>query len=164
MRLLRPLALVLILFVASVSNAQTDAPDASEQKYRDIRTLLGILNVGPAMSQRMLDQIDQERSVKDSEVPAAFWDEFEKEALASSKEFVERMIPTYDAQFTHAEIKSLIKIYQDPAMVKLMKVNGAIAEAEGKVEEAWANEAGIRVATRLEGEPAKAAQKKPAKK
>jgi hypothetical protein len=164
MRTIR-VAFALAFFTLFATSALAQS-DASKAKYDDIRTLLGLLNVGPQMRQNLIDQIDQERAAKDPEVPAAFWDEFEKEALNSLPEYIERLIPTYDETFTHSEIKTLIKLHQEPAMAKLMRSQNALAEAHTKAGEKWGEELGMKVAQRMEsGEEAPAQKtKQPAKK
>lgn len=153
--------------VAAPVHAQSD----SLLKANDIRIMLNLMDVGSAMQRSLVDEIATGRANNESGLPPQFWDEFEKEAMNGVSSFIERLIPTYDKQFTHAEIKALIEIYRNPAMKKLTASEGALTEAAGKAGEAWGEEIGLRVAMKLDNlntdEPTPAAtdviQEKPAK-
>ena len=138
----------LSLLFSSNASAQSD----SLLKTNDIRILLNLMDVGPAMQRSLIDEIEAGRKNQEEGLPAKFWDEFEKEALANVSDFLERLIPVYDSEFTHAEIKSLIKIYQDPVMRKMNIVEPRLSEAAGRAGEAWGEELGLKVAIRLDAE------------
>jgi uncharacterized protein len=133
------------LFAPSVQ-AQSD----SLLKTNDIRILLDLMNVGTAMQRSLIDEIATGRTNAENGLPPQFWDEFEKEALSTVPAFIERLIPSYDRQFSHAEIKSLIAIYQNPAMKKMAELEPVLSEASGKAGEAWGEEIGLRVALKLD--------------
>lgn len=132
--------------IAPSAYAQSD----SLLKANDIRILLNLMDVGPAMQQSLIAEIAMGRTNPENGLPPTFWDEFEKEALSSVPAFIEHLIPAYDQQFSRGEIKSLIQIYQDPAMKKLNALQPVLSEASGKAGEAWGEEIGLRVALKLD--------------
>jgi hypothetical protein len=131
------------------------APSAQAQsdsllKANDIRILLNLMEVGPAMQRSLIDEIATGRTNNETGLPPAFWDEFEKEALSSVPAFIERLIPAYDQKFTHADIKSLIEIYKNPVMKKMSAAEQSLGEAASRAGEAWGEEIGLRVAMKLD--------------
>jgi hypothetical protein len=131
---------------APAAHAQSD----SLLKTNDIRILLDLMNVGSAMQQSLITEIAAGRANPDNGLPPQFWDEFEKEALTTVPAFIERLIPSYDQQFTHSEIKSLIAMYQSPEMKKMSQLESTLSEASAKAGEAWGEEIGLKVAHKLD--------------
>ena len=138
--------IIAISLVASSASAQSD----SIVKTNDIRVLLNLMEVGSAMQRSLVEEIAAGRENKEQELPPQFWDEFEKEALTSVSSFLERLIPAYDAEFSHDEVKALIAIYNNPAMKKLNTIEPRLTEAAGKAGEAWGEEIGLKVALRID--------------
>ncbi len=163
-----------ILFAFLVASGFLFATSAQAQsdsllKANDIRILLNLMEVGPAMQRSLIDEIATGRANNETGLPPQFWDEFEKEALSSVPAYIERLIPTYDRQFTHADIKSLIDIYKNPVMKKMNDAEQSLGEAATKAGEAWGEEIGLRVAVKLdnvdpEQSPAPASHAKDTKK
>ena len=153
-------AFAALLFIAPVARAQSD----SLQKTNDIRVLLELLEVGPAMRQSLVEEIASERQNAESDVPPEFWNEFEKEAVNGVPQFVETMIPLYDQQFSHEEIKQLIAIHQQPIMRKYTKASGLLSEAAEEAGRKWGEEVGQRVALRILNEQNSAPDATPANK
>lgn len=145
---LATLCCLVTLVIASNAHSTEDS-----LKARDIRLLMHQLDLDDVMRTSLAEQIDLERRTENSELPVGFWDEFEKEVAVSMPEFLERMIPVYDRQFTHEEIRSLTTIYREPVMQKLMRLNPVLSEEAVKASEAWGEEIGMRVALRLEQKP-----------
>lgn len=139
------IAVVSLLFMPS-ARAQSD----SLLKTNDIRILLNLMDVGPEMQRSIVNEIASGRAASETGLPERFWDEFEKEALSSVSAFIERLIPSYDTAFSHAEIKSLIELYQNPVMQKLNSVDAGLDVAATKAGELWGEEIGLRVAMRLD--------------
>lgn len=146
MRSLFALLVAISFLVAPSARAQSD----SLLKTNDIRVLLNLMDVGPAMQRSLIDEIATGRADNATGLPPQFWDEFEKEALSSVPAFIERLIPTYDQKFTHADIKALIEIYKNPVMKKMSAEEISLGEAATKAGEAWGEEIGLRVAMKLD--------------
>lgn len=139
-------SLSLVLLSPSLASAQTDSVIKSE----DVRKLLGLLDIDDMMRSSLLDQIELERQGDQKDMPVGFWDEFEKEAMASMPQFMERMIPVYAQNFSHQEIQELTKIYSTPVMQRLMGLNPRLTEEAMKASEAWGAEVATRVALKIE--------------
>ncbi len=144
-----------ISFAFLIATGFLFAPSAQAQsdsllKANNIRILLNLMEVGPAMQRSLIDEIATGRTNNETGLPPQFWDEFEKEALGSVPAYIERLIPTYDQKFTHADIRSLIEIYKNPVMKKMSAAEQALGEAATKAGEAWGEEIGLRVAIKLD--------------
>jgi uncharacterized protein len=147
---MRKLSFAFIIALGSLIATSANAQSDSIHKSNDIRILLNLMDVGSAMQRSLVEEIAHGRENKEQELPPQFWDEFEKEALTSVSSFLERLIPSYDAEFSHNEIKALIAIYNDPAMKKLNAIEPRLTEAAGKAGEAWGEEIGLKVALRID--------------
>jgi uncharacterized protein len=168
---MRSITFAFIIAAGFIFAPSVQAQSDSLLKTNDIRIMLNLMDVGAAMQQSLIAEIATGRANNETGLPPQFWDEFEKEALTSVPAFIERLIPTYDKQFTHAEIKSLIEIYKNPVMKKFNDLDQVLSESAEKAGEAWGEEIGLRVAMKLDNvEPEEAApasnvsDTKPAKK
>jgi len=147
---MRSISFAILLAVGFLFAPAAQAQSDSLLKTNDIRILLNLMDVGPAMQRSLIDEIATGRTNNETGLPPQFWDEFEKEALNSVPAFIERLIPTYDKQFSHADIKSLIEIYKNPVMKKMHSAEQQLGEAATRAGEAWGEEIGLRVAMKLD--------------
>jgi hypothetical protein len=150
---MRSISIALVLALSFIFAPAVHAQSDSLLKTNDIRILLNLMDVGPEMQRSIISEIASGRAANETGLPERFWDEFENEALSSVSAFIERLIPSYDTAFSHAEIKTLIAVYQNPVMQKLNSIDGGLDAAATKAGEAWGEEIGLRVAMKLDNEP-----------
>jgi hypothetical protein len=71
-------------------------------------------------------------------VPAEKQAEFRKEIVASMKGLTEKVADIYVAEFTHDDIKNMIKYYESPVGKKAASKTGVIAEKAQEIGMEWA--------------------------
>ena len=114
-------------------------------KAADIRRLLaltGSANVGKQVALQLMAQL---REVA-PEVPEAFWQEFAEGVDVG--ELVELVIPVYDRNFTHEDIRELIRFYESPIGRKVSATLPAVARESMEAGQAWGREIAVRARRR----------------
>lgn len=79
------------------------------------------------------------------QIPAEFWDEFEKRLIADIDRFVEMIIPIYDRHFTTEQLNELIAFYETPIGRHTVQVLPRIAEESAAAGQQW----GVVLATEV---------------
>ena len=152
---MKSLALAVAVLTFTVNNAaapqKSDSPPPAAKrpetpKEKDIRKLLALTGAA-ALGGQVMDQMLQAFRARMPKVPASFWSELQKEL--DPNELVEKVVPIYDKQLTHPEVKNLIKFYQTPTGRKLIKVMPAITQESMVVGQEWGRAIGEKVAARL---------------
>ena len=114
---------VAFILMANVTFAQSDAFKA------DVKTLL---EVSGGMT-----QIEVAKKQVIGMIPADKQEEFSKEFEASLKPIIEAQENFYLTEFTHEEVKELIKFYQSPVGKKLADKLPKLTESTMPVIQQW---------------------------
>ena len=112
------------------------------QKQKDIRKLLKITGSGELGTQVMAQMIGNMKKAM-PQVPEKFWADFMKEV--HTDELVDLIVPVYDRNLTHDDIKELIKFYESPTGKKFVSVLPKITQESMAVGEKWGRELAQRV-------------------
>jgi hypothetical protein len=143
-------AIGVICVLAGAARAQ------ETQKQKDIRHLLDVTGSGKLGAQVMTQMMgNMKRSMPN--VPERFWNDFMKEVHTG--ELVDLIVPVYDRNLSHDDVKELIRFYESPTGKKFVSVLPQITQESMVVGEKWGRELAERVMRKLQAqqkqEPAK---------
>jgi uncharacterized protein len=118
-------------------------------KQKDIRKLLKITGSGELGTQVMSQMI---ASMKKSmpQVPEKFWGDFMKEV--HTEELIDLIVPVYDRNLNHDDIKELIRFYESPTGKKFVSVLPKITQESMVVGEKWGRELAQKVIVKLQAQ------------
>jgi len=119
---------------AAVPPPSPVASSVDPRKEADIRLLLeltGAVNLSRQVMAQMLVQLQKMAP----EVPASFWGEFEREIGTDG--LVALMIPVYDRNLSHADLKEMIRFYQSPAGRRITAALPVIAKEAMEAGQQW---------------------------
>ena len=83
-----------------------------------------------------------------TQIPEAFWTELDKEI--DYNELLNKLLPVYDAHYTHDDIKALLAFYRSPIGQKSIRELPAIMQESSAIGRAWGEAAGRRVAEKIQ--------------
>lgn len=126
------------------------------QKQKDIRKLLRITGSGELGTQVMGQMIGSMKKTM-PQVPDTFWSDFMKEV--HTDELVDLIVPVYDRNLTHDDIRELIRFYESPTGKKFVSVLPKITQESMVVGEKWGRDLATKVMVRLQSQPATANKK-----
>lgn len=128
-----------------------EAPAAKEmsEKEKDIRKLLDMTGAGQ-LGKQLMDQMLAQFKQAMPRVPEKFWDEVAKET--SVEQLVEMVVPVYDGNFEHEDIKGLIAFYESPLGKKLIAAQPQIMKESMAAGQKWGMEVAARIVKRLQAE------------
>lgn len=116
------------------------------QKQKDIRKLLNITGSGELGTQVMGQMIGNMKKAM-PQVPEKFWADFMKEV--HTDELIDMIVPVYDRNLTHDDVKELIRFYESPTGKKFVSVLPKITQESMVVGEKWGRELAMKVMTKL---------------
>jgi len=116
---------------------------AKEQDIRKLMELTGAGDLGAQSLEQMLGAFKQSYP----NVPATFWDEFKKEV--KPEEMVDMIVPIYDQNLSHEDIKEAVKFYDSPAGRRISGALPTINQQSFQAGQAWGQEIGARVAAKM---------------
>ena len=119
------------------------------QKQKDIRKLLQITGSGELGTQVMNQMIGSMKKAMPN-VPDKFWNDFMKEVHTG--ELVDLIVPIYDRNLTHDDVRQLIKFYESPTGKKFVMVLPKITQESMVVGEKWGRDLGQRVIQKLQAQ------------
>jgi hypothetical protein len=150
------LALLVMAFMALPVQGETAIPE----KQRDIRRLLEISGASAITSQcaeTMTQQLVLTFREARQEMPPELYPLIRKEVSSFFAEhaagpagFMERLVPVYDRNFTHAEIRELIAFYQTDLGKKAIRVLPDLTRETIAVGLDWGQEMTPRFLERVE--------------
>jgi uncharacterized protein len=116
-------------------------------KQKDIRHLLQITGSGELGAQVMTQMMG---SMKKSfpNVPEKFWSDFMKEV--HTDELVDLIVPVYDRNLTHDDVKQLIHFYETPTGKKFVSVLPKITQESMVVGEKWGRDLAQKVVKKMQ--------------
>ncbi len=119
-----------------LTHAETDS-----KKEQDIRKLLkvsGIHDQLTYMKDGVLNSYSQLISVQYTEVPDAFWTEFnELVGKEEMKQLIDRVVPIYDKHMSHEAIQKLIEMFENPFWKKWREKMPLISREAGAAGNEW---------------------------
>jgi hypothetical protein len=136
-------AIGLIVVLGGAARAE-DTP-----KQKDIRKLLKITGSGELGTQVMGQMMTNMKKAM-PQVPEKFWGDFMKEVRTD--ELVDLIVPVYDRNLTHDDIKELIRFYETPTGRKFVSVLPKITQESMAVGEKWGRDLAMRVMTKLQAQ------------
>ena len=119
------------------------------QKQKDIRKLLKITGSGE-LGQQVMGQMMANFKKSMPQVPEKFWSDFMKEV--HTDELVDLIVPVYDRNLTHDDVKELIRFYETPTGKKFVSVLPKITQESMVVGEKWGRDLGMRVMVKLQAQ------------
>ncbi|MFD0699279.1 DUF2059 domain-containing protein [Myroides pelagicus] len=111
-----------LCFMAQMSFAQDFKSDT--KKYMDMS---GQFKIFEKLTSQLEENVPQEKKA-----------EFNKELQSSLNLLMDKMAEMYMTEFTHQDIKELIKFYESPLGKKLSSKSGVLMEKGEKVGQEWA--------------------------
>jgi uncharacterized protein len=127
--------------------AQESQKQPETQKQKDIRKLLKITGSGELGTQVMSQMIGSMKKTM-PQVPEKFWGDFMKEV--HTDELVDLIVPVYDRNLTHDDVKELIRFYESPTGKKFVSVLPKITQESMVVGEKWGRELAMKVVNKLQ--------------
>lgn len=122
------------------------ANDSTPQKLDDIRKLLDLSGT-PAMAKTVFDQMMGQFRMSMPNVPQDVWNELATEITPQS--FTDLIIPIYDRNLTHDDVKGLIAFYESPVGKKFVSVQPAIAQQSMAAGQQWGQQVAQKVLAKL---------------
>lgn len=131
---------VLLLALAAVSGPLTGQEDADSaavapEKAAAIRTLLRLTRTADLF----LAGFEQAAATQPlpPDVPPDFWDAFKTKVRERVPEFVELLVPVYDAELSLEQVNGLVQFYQSPLGQQFIDAQAALVSKTMKLGERW---------------------------
>lgn len=121
---MKKVALTFILFVAAQFAFAQDAFKTDMKKYME---LSGQLNTFEMLTKEL-----------ETNIPEAKRAEFNKELKSSLNVLMDKMADMYMSEFTHEDVKEMIKFYESPVGKKLNEKSAILFEKGQQVGQEWA--------------------------
>jgi uncharacterized protein len=131
--------------VLCLLGASAGADETAKQK--DIRHLLQVTGSGELGAQVMTQMLGNMKKSFPN-VPEKFWSDFMKEV--HTDELVEMIVPVYDRNLTHDDVKQLIKFYESPTGKKFVSVLPKITQESMVVGEKWGRDLAQKVIAKMQ--------------
>lgn len=157
---MKRVSIALALMVMSLLALPAQGDTAIPEKQRDIRRLLEISGTSAITAQcaeTMTQQLALIFREARQEMPPELYPLIRKEVLSFFAEhasgpsgFMERLVPVYDRNFTHAEIRDLIAFYQTDLGKKALRVIPDLTKETMAVGLDWGQEMTPRFLERVE--------------
>lgn len=123
----------------------SDSP--SSEKREDIRRLLKITGT-PELGLRIARRIIKNMKRSYPDVPDKFWAEFEDELDEDT--FISIIVPIYEEQFTHEDVKKLIEFYQTDVGQKYVEKLPQLTEQSMQAGRNWGRRLGQKIVDKLQ--------------
>jgi len=137
----------LLFLVLTVALSLPVLAQSVPTKRDDIRQLVTITGTMAIMKQSMERSIAQLRpSFK--QLPDAFWAELPKEM--DYEALLEKILPVYEAHFTHDDVKALLAFYRSPIGQKSIRELPLIMQESSVVGREWGEATGRRIMEKIQ--------------
>lgn len=140
-------AVVVASMAGAVMLCARPAPAEESAKLKDIRKLMEVSGSGQIGMQVARQMIDSFRTSMPN-VPAAFWDDFLKQARG--EDLIDLVVPVYDRHLSHEDVKQLLVFYESPTGRKFVSVMPAITRDSMAAGQKWGEQLGQSVMRRLQ--------------
>jgi len=117
--------------------AQADSARAvSPEKAAAIRTLLEVTNT----AEMFLHGFEEAAAAQptSAELPEDFWDRFKAKVRTQVPQFLEMLIPVYDAQLSLEDVNGLIEFYRTPLGRRYVAAQPPLTSEMMRVGQRWA--------------------------
>ena len=135
--------LLLLIIVSAISTTAFTQPDSARKHARQLLEIMGSAKLADQMMSTMVASYREQLP----DVPAAFWDNFLKEA--NTEELLDLIIPIYVKHFTDKELVQLINFYKTPLGQKVVSTLPIITQESYAAGEGWGRKLGEKVAKKL---------------
>lgn len=139
---MKRILLVLAVVVSAQGFAQTTSSPAIAHA-KELLVAMGTAKNAKQVIEMMVTSYKQNMP----EVPAVFWDEFQKEI--SMDELIDLVAPIYAKYYTDDELVQLIAFYKSPLGQKLTDKLPAITQESFAAGQEWGKKIGEKVAGKL---------------
>lgn len=124
-----------------------NAQDSEFEK--DVAKLLEV-NGSAANYDLAFDQLVVQYKMMKPNVPQEFWEAARRDVFSAEiAELNKKMIPLYQKNFSHEEVKKLIEFYQSPLGKKLTEGTTKIGKESIQIAQTWGMELGGKLNTYL---------------
>jgi hypothetical protein len=144
------LAAIGVVCVLTSAATMVHADETAKQK--DIRKLLKMTGSGELGAQVMAQMLGNMKQSMPN-VPEKFWTDFMKDVR--TEELVDLIVPIYDRNLTHEDVKELIKFYDSPTGKKFVQVLPKITQESMSVGEKWGRDLAEKVIKKLQAQQKK---------
>ncbi|GAB3568111.1 hypothetical protein GCM10027578_20210 [Spirosoma luteolum] len=141
---MRPIVLTVLLLVGLPFAGSAQSAPTKQEDIRQLVAVTGTIDLMKQSMQRMMGQFRQTMT----QIPEAFWTELDKEI--DYNELLNKLLPVYDAHYTHDDIKALLAFYRSPIGQKSIRELPAIMQESSAIGRAWGEAAGRRVAEKIQ--------------
>lgn len=150
-RAMKAAAVAFVLFLATgAAHAQTSDARAKDADIRKLLRMTGSAELGKQIMMQLLSTMKKSMPG----VPESFWNDFAKEVRTD--ELVDLVVPVYDRNLTHDDVKELIRFYDSPTGRKFVAVLPRITQDSMAVGEEWGRKVAERAMQKLQAQtPAK---------
>ncbi len=118
-------------------------------KEKDIRRFLKVTGAAELATQTMKQMVGMYKQQM-PQVPAKFWDDFLKEAKAEN--LIDLLVPIYDKNLSHDDVKALIKFHESPAGKRYTAALPKITAESQAAGQQWGMALGQKVFQKLQEE------------
>jgi uncharacterized protein len=143
MRCARSFGFLLLLFCGLAQAGEAILP-AKEADIRKLVEVSGTLKVVTLMTQSAVDQMIESLRASRSDLPAGLLDSLKSDVMGIFSErisekggLLDMILPLYNREFTHEEIKGLLAFYQSPLGQKVILSLPIITQESMKVGQKW---------------------------
>lgn len=140
------MALVMTAVCVFASSARADIEPAKKEDIRKLMKVSGTIEGLKQFRPMMLNSYSQilKAAYQDKDIPEAFWDDFFENIITDEDldGLIEEIMPIYDKNFTHAEIRELIDAFETPAYRKWVKRLPAMMQESSEAGRRWGRRIG----------------------
>ena len=137
-------------FAPAPARAQTSSsPDTA--MVRLIKQLIADAHLTDQALQVIEQALPAQRAAN-PRVPAAFWDRFLEQARARRGELEEGYVALYDRNFTTAELRGLVALYESPIGKRFVEVQPVLLREGMTMGQEWGTRIGADVGRTLSAE------------
>jgi hypothetical protein len=137
------LFLLVAALPAAAQQQPAPNPSAKEEKIRELLRVTGSGRLAVQVIDQMLGSFRQAMP----DVPAAFWDDFRREARPEDLE--ELIVPIYASHYDEADIQGLLDFYASPVGRKMLKETPGVVSESMEAGRKWGGDLARKIVEKL---------------
>jgi hypothetical protein len=147
-RLSTSFCIAMLLGAVFATEARTQptaaSPSVESEKVALIREIIAVTKVAETTRRGMTLGLEAQKMAQPN-IPAVFWEEFQRRAESDIDKFLEMVIPIYDRHFTTSELQELLRFYKTPLGRQLVAKLPVIMEESTRAGQEWGMRLGEEV-------------------